>query len=151
MVTAWLLMCAAIAVEVASTTALKAAASSDSHLGWTVTALAGVIVSYLLMDGALRLQMEASVAYAVWSGVGTTAIAIIGALGFGESLHPAKMIGIALIIVGVALLNLAPGTQPAALRHPHSSTYRLVEALSGLDTALDELARLDPARVRRVA
>jgi small multidrug resistance pump len=42
----------------------------------------------------------------VWSGAGTAAIAVIGALFLGETLTALKIGGIALIIGGVVLLNL---------------------------------------------
>ena len=45
-------------------------------------------------------------AYAIWSGVGTAAIAVVGYLWLGEGLGIAKLSGIALIVLGVVLLNL---------------------------------------------
>jgi small multidrug resistance pump len=51
-------------------------------------------------------RMDVSIAYAIWSGVGTAAIAVIGYLWLQESLDLAKVVGIVLIIVGVLLVNL---------------------------------------------
>ena len=51
-------------------------------------------------------RLPVSVTYAVWAGVGTAAIAVIGVLFLGESWDAAKVIGIALIVAGVVLLNL---------------------------------------------
>ena len=45
-----------------------------------------------------------STAYAVWSGVGTAAVALIGALWLGESWDPIKVIGLGLIVGGVVML-----------------------------------------------
>jgi len=50
-----------------------------------------------------------SLAYAVWSGVGTALIATIGILWFKEPASALKLISIGLIIVGVVCLNLAGG------------------------------------------
>jgi small multidrug resistance pump len=51
-------------------------------------------------------QMSVSVAYAVWSGLGTAAIAVVGVLVLGERFDMVKFTALALIVVGVAVLNL---------------------------------------------
>lgn len=103
---AWLLLAVAIAAEVFATTALKLS-DGFAHKGWAVAVVAGYLTAFLLLGRALQLRLEVGVAYAVWSGVGTAAIAVIGMLFLGESLTLAKAGGIALIIGGVVLLNLA--------------------------------------------
>jgi small multidrug resistance pump len=50
--------------------------------------------------------MEMSVAYAVWSGLGTALVTIIGLLLFGESATALKFTGILLIIAGLIALNI---------------------------------------------
>ncbi|MGH2488002.1 MAG: SMR family transporter [Candidatus Limnocylindria bacterium] len=45
--------------------------------------------------------------YAVWSGIGTAAIALIGILFFQETLGWAGIAGIVLIVLGVVLLNVS--------------------------------------------
>ena len=47
-----------------------------------------------------------STTYAVWSGVGTAAIAIVGVALLGESWDWVKAAALSLIIVGVVVLNL---------------------------------------------
>ena len=47
-----------------------------------------------------------SVAYAIWAGLGTALIAVIGVLAFGEQMTWGRAICIALIIAGVLGLNL---------------------------------------------
>ena len=49
------------------------------------------------------------VAYAVWAGLGTALIAVIAPIAFGESLTPAKIVCLALIIPGVIGLNMSGG------------------------------------------
>ncbi|MEU6720687.1 SMR family transporter [Nonomuraea sp. NPDC046802] len=114
---AWLLLALAIAIEIAASTALKAASqggASGSPSVYTGLALAGVVLSYLLMSSTLRLHMEVGTAYAIWSGVGTAAIALIGIVAFGESVNAAKTCALILIILGVVLLQLAPQTRTTA-------------------------------------
>jgi small multidrug resistance pump len=102
----WLLLAAAIASEVLATSALKLS-DGFAHKGWAVVVVIGYIASFVLLARALKLQMEVGVAYAVWAGAGTAAIAVIGALFLGEAMNLAKVAGILLIIGGVVVLNLA--------------------------------------------
>lgn len=105
---AWLMLAGAIAAEVVATATLKASVGMTRPAP-TVIVVAGYILSFVLLAQALRLRLQVSVAYAVWSGVGTAAIALIGALALHEPLTGLKVAGIALIIVGVVVLNLAGG------------------------------------------
>ncbi|MBG0831922.1 multidrug efflux SMR transporter [Planomonospora sp. ID67723] len=105
---AWFMLAGAIVAEILATTALKLS-DGFSHKGWSLLVVAGYGTAFYLLSQALRLQMEVGTAYAVWSGVGTAAIAAIGVLFLGESLTAAKIAGIALIIAGVLVLNLAGG------------------------------------------
>ncbi len=50
--------------------------------------------------------MSVGTAYAIWAGLGTAAIVAIGTVFLGEGMTLAKAAGIALIIIGVVLLNL---------------------------------------------
>ncbi len=54
-------------------------------------------------------RMPVSVAYAVWAGMGTAGIALVGYLVLGESPDWVKAGAIGLIIAGVVVLN-ASGT-----------------------------------------
>lgn len=68
----------------------------------------GVIIGYGLAFYCLSLCLKTlplSLAYAIWSGVGTALTAVIGALVWGEVFSTLKLAGIILIIGGVILLN----------------------------------------------
>ncbi|GAA1134640.1 multidrug efflux SMR transporter [Nocardioides aquiterrae] len=70
----------------------------------------GAMVSYLLACGMLAQAMReipTGVAYAMWSGLGTAAIVSIGLVFLGDNLTTATVSGIALIVGGVIVLNLA--------------------------------------------
>jgi small multidrug resistance pump len=103
---AWLMLIGAIASEVAATSALKASHGLTRLLP-SLLVTAGYVLSYILLAQALRLQMQVSIAYAIWSGVGTAAITLIGAVWLGEPVTVLKGLGIALVIAGVVVLNLA--------------------------------------------
>ena len=103
---AWILLIGAIAAEVIATSALKLSDGLTKLLPTVVVAV-GYILSFVLLAQALKLHLPVSVAYAVWAGVGTAAIALIGMLALNEPLTTAKIVGILLIIGGVVTLNLA--------------------------------------------
>ncbi|MGH3851918.1 MAG: DMT family transporter [Pseudonocardiaceae bacterium] len=101
----WILLIGAIAAEVIATSALKLSDGFSEPLPSVVVAVA-YITSLLLLAQVLK-QLQVSVVYAIWSGVGTAAVAAIGTLVLKEPLTVAKVVGILLIIGGVVTLNLA--------------------------------------------
>ncbi|HET6561730.1 MAG TPA: multidrug efflux SMR transporter [Marmoricola sp.] len=104
MVAAWFLLVAAIAIEVFSTASLP---KSDGFRdpGWTAVVLGGYALSIWLLALVVR-EIPVSVAYAVWSGLGTAGIAVIGLVFLDEPLGLMKAGALALIIIGVIVLNL---------------------------------------------
>ena len=104
MVVAFALLVVAIGIEVASTAALP---RTDGFRDpwWAAAVVAGYAASIWLLSLVVQ-RLPVSVTYAVWSGLGTAAIAVVGVLFLGESLTTVKVIAIALIVVGVVVLNL---------------------------------------------
>jgi small multidrug resistance pump len=76
-----------------------------SRLWPSLATVLGYVVAFALLAQTLK-TVSVGTAYAIWAGVGTAAIAVIGMLFLGEGLTPAKAAGILLIIGGVVLLNL---------------------------------------------
>ncbi len=101
---AWLLLTAAIGVEVASTAALPRTQGFRDP-GWTVAVMAGYALSIWLLSVVIK-DISVSVAYAVWSGLGTAGIVVIGVLFLGERVDAVKAAALVMIIVGVVVLNL---------------------------------------------
>jgi small multidrug resistance pump len=104
MIGAWVLLVLAICVEVASTAALPRTHGFRDP-GWTVAVLGGYAVSIWLLSLVIR-HIPVSVSYAVWSGLGTAGIALVGVLLLGERLDLVKAAALAMIIGGVVVLNL---------------------------------------------
>ncbi len=100
----YLLRSGAIVAEVCATTAMKYS-DGFSRLWPSLLTVAGYIVSFALLAQTLR-TVAIGTAYAIWAGVGTAAIATIGIVFLGEGLNAARAAGIALIIIGVVVLNL---------------------------------------------
>jgi small multidrug resistance pump len=101
---AWLTLGVAILAEVIATSALKAS-DGFSHLLPSIVVIAGYGVAFFCLSLTLR-QMPLGIAYAVWSGAGTALIALIGVAVYKQKLDLPAMLGIALIVAGVLVLNL---------------------------------------------
>jgi small multidrug resistance pump len=99
---AWLMLAAAILGEVVATLALRAIADGVRPL-LVVLVVVGYSAAFVLMAGALR-SLDVGLVYAIWSGVGTAAVAAAGAVLYGERLTLAAIGGIVLIVAGVAVL-----------------------------------------------
>ncbi len=68
-----------------------------------------LIIFYLISFVALTLAvrgMDVSMVYAIWSGIGTILIAIIGTLIFEESMSLIKIMSIMCIVIGVMGIHL---------------------------------------------
>ena len=102
---AYVFLTLAIAAEVAGTSLLKAT-DGFSRLWPSVACLSGYAIAFLLLANAVK-TLPVGVVYAVWSGLGTAGIVAVGVTFLGEPLTPALIAGIALIIVGVVIVNLS--------------------------------------------
>lgn len=76
-----------------------------SRLWPSLAVIAGYALSFYALSHALR-TIPVGVAYAIWSGVGTAAIAAIGAMAYRQPVTPTMLVGIGLIVAGVVILNL---------------------------------------------
>jgi small multidrug resistance pump len=95
----------AILAEVLGTTALKFS-DGFSRLWPSAGVALGYLISFWLLAECLK-SLEVGTVYAIWSGVGTAAIAAIGMVFLGESATAVKFLGLALVVAGVAVLNLS--------------------------------------------
>jgi small multidrug resistance pump len=101
----WYYLLLAILFDVVGATSMKLSIGFSK----LIPSLA-VIVSYIFCFAFFTLalkKMETSTAYAIWSGLGTAMIAIVGVILFKESMDLTKIISIILIILGVIGLNLS--------------------------------------------
>ena len=103
----WIYLVLAIATEVAGTVALRFA-DGFTRLLPSAIVVAGYGASIVLLAVALK-GLSLGLTYAVWAGVGTAAIALIGMVALGEPVSTLRVASLALIVVGVVGLNLAGG------------------------------------------
>jgi small multidrug resistance pump len=99
----YLMLAIAIVAEVCATTAMK---QSDgfTRMPWTVIAVIGYGVAFYFLALTLR-TIPTGIAYAIWSGVGIVLISIAAWAFQGQKLDAAAMIGMALIVTGVIVMN----------------------------------------------
>jgi small multidrug resistance pump len=106
-----ILLAIAIAIEVGATAVLPRAAGFTDPF-WSAIVLVGYGVSIWLLTLIVK-QLPVSMVYAIWSGLGTAAVAIVGVMWLHEPLTALKLVALGLIVGGVVLLNVGA---------PHVST-----------------------------
>jgi small multidrug resistance pump len=110
-VTRWLLLAGAIVTEIAASLSMEAAIQRP----WLYAVVAvGYLLSFWLFGRVLRSGMPVGTAYAVWGAIGVALTAALAATLFGERLTTLTVIGMAVVIGGVVLLNLGGGHGRAA-------------------------------------
>ena len=105
-INAMLLLFIAIVFEVIGTTALKAS-NGFTKLVPVIGVIVGYGVSFLLFSVSLK-GIPIGIAYAIWSGIGTAAIVLIGFWYFGENLNSIQIIAIIIIVIATIVLNFNP-------------------------------------------
>ncbi|MDC0832783.1 Ethidium bromide-methyl viologen resistance protein EmrE [Geitlerinema sp. FC II] len=100
----WLFLLFAITSEVVATTSLK---FFSEYRNWVsvVFVVLGYASSFSLLSKALK-YVPLSIAYAIWAGLGTALVAMTGVWLFKEPFTQFHILGIGLIVAGVAVLNL---------------------------------------------
>jgi small multidrug resistance pump len=104
----YVILMLAVLAETIGTTALQASQQFSRPLPSVIVVVAYGVAFYLL---AIALKtFPVGIAYAMWSGMGIVFIAIIGFAVFGQKLDLAAILGIALIMAGIIVINLFSGT-----------------------------------------
>lgn len=102
---AWVLLVAAIATEVVGTLALRAS-DGLSRLVPTIIVIVGYLASFGLLAVVLK-TMPVGIVYAIWSAVGVALVAVLGKVLFDDPVPPLAMVGMVLIVGGVALVSMS--------------------------------------------
>ncbi|WP_421704452.1 DMT family transporter [Aliiroseovarius sp.] len=104
----YLILFVAVVFETIGTSALQAS-QQFSRLGPSVTVVVAYVISFILLGWALKF-MPVGIAYAIWSGLGIVLIAGIGYAVFGQRLDLPALLGLALILAGIVVINLFSST-----------------------------------------
>ena len=104
----WIFLCVAIIAEVIATSALKSSEGFSKPIASVIVVLGFIIAFYCL---SLTLKtIPVGIAYAIWSRAGIVLVTIIAWIVFDQKLDVWGIIGIALIMSGVLVLNLLSKT-----------------------------------------
>lgn len=99
----WAYLALAITAEIIATSALKASRGMTNPTA-SIVVVIGYAAAFYCLSLALR-SIPLGVAYAIWSGVGIIALAIIGFVVYRQPLAPVQALGIVLIVAGVVLVQ----------------------------------------------
>lgn len=100
----WIFLAIAIVGEVIATSALK---SSEGFTKWvpSVVVVLGYSFAFYFFSLAMK-TIPVGIAYAVWAGLGIVLIAAVAWVVHGQKLDAWALVGMGLILSGVAVLNL---------------------------------------------
>ncbi|WP_436637712.1 DMT family transporter [Microbaculum sp. FT89] len=98
----------AIIAEVIATSALKAS-NGFTVLVPSIVVIVGYAIAFYFLALTLKV-MPVGVTYAIWSGLGVVLVAIVGAVLYRQVPDFWAMLGIALIMAGVIVINLMSKT-----------------------------------------
>lgn len=103
---AWILLVVAGLLDVAWAISMKYA-EGYTQLGWSLASVM-LLGAFVYLLGRVFEALPLGTAYAVWTGIGAVGTVVMGVLLFGETLNPLRLGGIALVLVGIVALKLAP-------------------------------------------
>jgi small multidrug resistance pump len=103
-----LVLALAIVSEVVATSALKAS-DGFTRLWPSLVMALGYAVSFYCLSLAVR-ALPVGIVYGIWSGIGIVLISAAGWVFFGEKLDLPAIVGLALIVAGVLVVNLLSDT-----------------------------------------
>jgi small multidrug resistance pump len=100
----FLFLAIAIVFEIIATSALKKSEEFTKLIPSIIT-IVGYFGAFYFLSFAIR-TIPIGIAYAIWSGVGIVLITIIGAVFFKQIPDLPAIIGLALILIGVIVINV---------------------------------------------
>ena len=116
----WLILACAIVLEVAGTTFLKLS-DGFRNLGAAVTMVLFYAASFFCVSLVIR-QLSVGLAYAIWAGVGTVLIAVVGHVILDDRLNWQQGMFILIVAIGVAGLKMTSSTEPAEAAEVESAS-----------------------------
>jgi len=99
----WIKLSVAIFSEVVGTLALRAAID---HSAWFALVAVGYLMAFGLLGAVLAAGMPVGVAYGIWAATGVALTAVLATLIFGDPFTVQIGFGIALVMVGVLLVEM---------------------------------------------
>lgn len=107
----WLILAVAICSEVMATTAMKLTDGFKKLWPWAFV-MAGCFGLALYLLSLTLDTLPVGPVYAIWSGSGVALITVVGHYAFKQVMDRPALLGIALIVAGVAVLQLFSTSVP---------------------------------------
>ena len=104
----WVLLLAAILIEVAASLSMSAA--QREPLFYIVTAL-GYTISFWLLGKILKMGMPIAIAYGIWGSLGVVLTAVLSFVLFNDQMSLQSALGIAVIVVGLVVIQVGDAKQ----------------------------------------
>jgi small multidrug resistance pump len=100
----WVALAIAIVAEVVATSTLKMTAEF-TKLVPSLVVVVGYAVAFYFMTISLRV-LPVGIMYAIWAGLGVVLVTVVGWVVYKQVLDLPAILGLALIIAGVVIINL---------------------------------------------
>ena len=114
--------------------------------GPIAVAVIGYVLSFIGLWQSMR-RIDMAVVYALWSAIGTASIAVVGTMLFGEHMTPSRAMWLAVIVVGVAGLQLSGAHAAGAQALVGADRGTSIRALEALDLPVLDLPALSVPRL----
>jgi len=101
----WVYLSLAIMAEILGTLSLRAADGFRKKL-WVVPLVVFYGLAFYLLALTVAAGMPVAIAYGIWSAIGVALIAILARIIWKEPLTPRMLVGLALIMIGVLLVEI---------------------------------------------
>lgn len=99
----WVLLALAITGEILGVIGLRFS-EGFTRMPYSLAALGAFAIALFLVSRVMR-ELPVSVAYPLWAGGGTVGVALLGMMTFAEPVTAVRVWGIALVLVGVMMIN----------------------------------------------
>lgn len=103
---AWILLLVAGLLDVAWAISMKYA-DGYTKPGWSIVSIL-LLAAFVYLLGRVLEALPVGTAYAVWTGIGAAGTVIAGMVLFAEPLGLLRLGGVVVVLVGIAMLKLAP-------------------------------------------
>ena len=105
---AYILLMVSIILEITATGSLKA---TEGFTRWVPSFISVIAISgcMFLMSHVMKI-LPVGITYATWSGVGIVALTLVGIIKYKQVPNSATIFGLALIVIGVVIVNVMNNT-----------------------------------------
>ena len=105
---AYILLMVSILLEITATGSLKA---TEGFTRWIPSFISVIAISacMFLMSHVMKI-LPVGITYATWSGVGIVALTLVGIIKYKQIPNFATIFGLALIVIGVVIVNVMNNT-----------------------------------------